>query len=238
MQHFSHKLIKNICPLVGGGVYLIMQLHAKWIRSMSNKVRCLKCRGQKEYAGMGGIMKDCEVCNGTGKVEPVKLEIVENKKEIEHVEPVKEELKVETVSAAEAFASMGVPAEVVKEAMANPPLIVSQGEILPLNAPVIDEFMQAVLDEPRMDPISWQAKYKHVSRLFGVDITGHFGELVTKVERAAIRANYASTQVIAERTVDLSVSQDSVSNSDPEYAAFTAQEKKLKAEAEKKAVKK
>jgi len=31
-------------------------------------IRCSKCKGQKTYAGIGGIFKDCEICDATGKV--------------------------------------------------------------------------------------------------------------------------------------------------------------------------
>lgn len=190
---------------------------------MSNKVRCLKCKGQKEYSGIGGIMKSCEPCGASGYVEKVNVSVaqVEKEEEIVHIEPV-------SVSAVEAFESMGVPAEIIAEALTIVPEIVQVPAAVVV--PEIDEFTQAVIDEPRLDPIAWQEKYKHVTRLFGMTITGHFGELVSKVERAAIRANYASNQVIGERTVDLSVSQDAVSRGDNEYTAYQAQEKKLIAE--------
>lgn len=176
---------------------------------------------------MGGIMKDCPSCDATGKVEVIALKQAPSVDAVNiSAKPVdKQEENVhvtETVGAAEAFESMDIPKEVVAQVVPKPE---------------IDEFMQAVLDEPRMKPEDWMAKYKHIPRLFGMTMTGHFGELTTKVQRAAIRANYAQAQVMGERIVDLGAAQDTAIRNDAEYKAYQAQEKKLKESAKKKAVK-
>ncbi len=211
---------------------------------------------------MGGILKDCEPCDGTGKVDAddISVECVdENEKQRQMAETIERVAEVyqgivstgqtlpkkrakdhsedplhmvELVSAAQAFESMGVPKSVIKEVITQ-----DLSEATDAFPAPIDELMVAILDEPRMDPLEWAAKYRHVDRLFGKTIDGRFDELCTKVQRAAMRANYATGQVIADRVVNLSASQDAVSKSDPEFVTYQAKEKKLMAEKKKKAVK-
>ena len=193
---------------------------------------------------MGGILKDCEACDGTGKVDHIAdasemVDVIESVGEeydrildaVNHVDHIEDPLyKVELVSSAKAFESMGIPKAVVQEVITKD--LSEASDAFP--APV-DEFMVAILDEPRMDPLEWAAKYRHVDRLFGKTIDGRFDELCTKVQRAAMRANYAGDQVIADRIVNMSAGQDAASKSDPEYKAYQAREKKLMAEKKRKA---
>lgn len=192
-----------------------------------SKIKCLKCKGLGEYAGMGGIMRECGTCDGTGKIERDMPERV-----------------TETVSATEAFVSMGIPLGVVNQVIApaventvSPGLIKETIAIegikqdnkpapVARQEPAIDEVMQAVIDEPRMEALAWKNKYRHVKGLFAKSIiTGQYEELITKVQRAAMRANYASNQVIAERVVDMGALQDATVINSPEYKAYAAQEK-------------
>ena len=55
---------------------------------MSDLVRCLSCRGAKKVQKLGGILGDCNTCDGTGKVKaseiakPVVVEKVETAKSV------------------------------------------------------------------------------------------------------------------------------------------------------------
>jgi hypothetical protein len=189
-----------------------------------DKTRCLKCRGQGEYAGIGGIMKNCIACDGKGKIEVIK----DSPKETLPKKKVKE---VEAVSAPEAFESMGIPASVINEVITKD--LSEDSNNFP--KPELDELTQAILDEPRMEAMAWAKKWCHVKQLFAMSpITGRYEELITKVQRAGMRATFAQGQEIAPRVVDLSKAQDSTIKSDPEYKAYQAQEKKLKEAAKKK----
>lgn len=190
------------------------------------KIRCQKCRGQKEFAGIGGIMKRCDMCNATGLVE----QVVKKAPEVVKVNHIEEAL--EKVSAAEVVASAAIdnsPKQTLpkRKSRARAKVVEPVAVVAEVAAPVIDEFTQAILDEPKMTPEAWQAKYRHIDRLFGIDKTGSFGALVSHAQRAAIRANYAATQYRAPRTVDLQAAQDSAVATDLEYAAYVANEKRM-----------
>ena len=208
----------------------------------TEKIRCGRCRGQKEYAGMGGIMKECEVCDGTGKVAIVDMSVndIDKGEEIVSVEHSEEELDmVESVTDSDIgdVKVSDVTVTLVTEAQASEQIDNQPKQTLPLKQPELDELMQAVLAEPGMKPEDWARKYAHVDRLFGMTITGHHGELVTKVQRAEMRATYASQQPKADRQVDLKVAQDMASKTDPDYAVYQAEEKKLAEASKKKAAK-
>lgn len=200
----------------------------------TNSIRCITCRGLKELAGIGGIMKTCWVCDGKGRIEKV----------IEQLEPSvvttsevtsapvgetlakpkrksKTKIKDEEVETADMFIAEAKISEAIdsgpKEALSN-------------FMPEIDEFTKAILDEVRMDPIGWQLKYKHIPRLFGINpMTQKFDELVSKVQRAAIRANYAINQPKIARTVNLNKMQDGTVEADSDYLAFKSKEKAAEA---------
>ena len=185
----------------------------------ANMIRCTKCLGQKGYYGIGGLYRDCDVCDKTGKIEAPK-----------RLEAIPEEPVTQTVSVSEAFASMGIPAAIIAEAAAteavDKALAQSQANFKKKEETKVDELMQAVLDEPRMTPEMWKAKYQHVERLFGRSIiTGCMEEMISKVQRAQMRANHAMQTPMAPRTVDLGKAQDMAVQSDPEYKAYVAQEK-------------
>lgn len=36
-----------------------------------DKIRCPACRGSKRIAGIGGIVKKCKTCDGTGKINAI-----------------------------------------------------------------------------------------------------------------------------------------------------------------------
>lgn len=42
---------------------------------MSNLMRCITCNGQKKYAPLGGIMKDCMDCKGIGFIESIQSRV-------------------------------------------------------------------------------------------------------------------------------------------------------------------
>ncbi len=198
---------------------------------MSNDlVRCPRCRGQKQYAGMGGIFKDCESCDATGKVELIRLKptaIVESVDTfIEPVAIVEEIVHTpEAVSIEEAFESMGVPAAVITEMNDIEPIeldipaleivITKEVEPFPVQEMVIDRMMEAVLAEPTMTTEEWRAKYPDIAEVSDIR------------QRHSMRIVYAQSKPIAPRAVDLSKSQDDIAKADPEYAAFQVNEKRL-----------
>lgn len=156
----------------------------------TNTVRCQACRGQKEAPGLGGIVKKCRACDGAGQVE------------IAVVTSAPSNAVVTTISTDEAVKTVGRKR---KPKNKEPETV----DMFPVIAPGIDEFTQAILDEPRLDPLTWKAKYKHIPRLFGINpMTQMFDELISKVERANIRATYASAQPKIARKVDMTKSQD------------------------------
>jgi len=209
-------------------------------------VRCYKCRGLKQVAAIGGIVKDCWICDATGKVEieeaPI-LEVIQSKMTPEDA-PVLVPLDVVLADAQlrQVTADLEVKLDSGVSSEAQPTVI--QNETVVDTPPnyavqlgVSEELLGAVLDEPRMKPDEWRMKYKGVAGLLGPNGTD---EIMTKVERASLRERYALMQPIAPRKVNLGASQDAAVNTDVEYLKFKAQEDaKIKAELEKKkAVKK
>ncbi len=193
-------------------------------------VRCPKCKGQKQYAGMGGIFKDCEPCDGAGKVELIKLKPAPVVDSIDMlIEPVVKTEEIvhipEVVSVAEAFESMGVPAAVIAEVREIDPVdldipaleivITKDVEPFPIQEMVMDRMMEAVLAEPTMTTEEWRAKYPDIAEVSDIR------------QRHSMRIVYAQSKPIAPRAVDLSKSQDDIAEADPEYAAFQANEKRL-----------
>jgi len=187
-------------------------------------IRCHRCRGQKEYAGIGGIVKKCEVCDGKGTVEKIALKAVKNS-DIEDVKKsdtkpsVKTKRKavkaeVETVSLKDVLSEVGVPDEVTEE------MFPEDAEITmvtaapgPIFAGYDDEFMRAILAEPSMTTEAWRDKYGLIAG--GMDIR----------QRHEIRVMYAASKPIAPRSVDLGKAQDMTAMSSPEYKAYAQQEK-------------
>lgn len=215
---------------------------------MTNKVRCQRCRGQKKYAGIGGVMKDCEVCDSTGFIER-ELKIVPQPVVQESVQVPEGASVVEDESAASDTAvadEKDQDLSDVAELSATSDLGVAQGEkvvyvpVAPMQVGTIlpgydDEFMRAILAEPTMDAIKWAAAYKHVTQLFGINpMTKKWDELLSKVQRASIREMYAMSKPIKERRVDLGSQQDDAVKGDPEYKKYQANEKKREADAAKK----
>lgn len=103
-------------------------------------IRCGKCRGLGEYAGMGGIMRECIDCGGVGKIDKVNhaIDIFEK--------PVDKALEIVPV--------VEVIAPVVIE-----PVKKKEVEV----AEILDEMTQACLDEPKMTTEQWRAKYPSIA---------------------------------------------------------------------------
>jgi len=147
-------------------------------------VNCFKCKGQKKYTGIGGIERDCEVCDANGRVKKITLKPAAAVAEVEHVAPV-----ASVASDKSIFAGYD------------------------------DELMRAVLAEPNMTTENWRLKYTAVS-------------IATSVrERHSIREMYAQSQIVVDRKVNLSASQDAAIEDDADYKKFVADEKKLVAKA-------
>ncbi len=212
-------------------------------RMSTNTVKCMTCRGNKELAGMGGIIKECWNCKGKGRVPEPKVETstvtnavvldiaakatdeiisavkAKNKRKsrAKAKEPVTADMFQDTCTLAAIFPDMNL-----MEAAASIAIDKGAKQTLP---PKVDPLMQAILDEPRMTPEQWQAKYKHVERLFGINpVTNKFDELISKVQRAAMRADYAAQQPKVKRKVDVNASQDAAAEGDANYIAFRNKE--------------
>ena len=189
----------------------------------TNRVRCFRCRGQKKYIGMGGIERDCEVCDATGTVKKISLKPAAPVAEVEHVEPVAAAEVIEVIEVIETIASIepnsvvDVQSEVQIQAITETHApTVKTG---PIFAGYDDELMRAVLAEPTMTTENWRLKYASTS-------------ITTDVrQRHSIREMYAASQPIADRKVDLSASQDAAVNDDVDYKKFVANEKKMAAKA-------
>lgn len=184
------------------------------------KIRCIKCRGQKSYAGIGGIYKKCEKCSGTGTIESevVILPTVQIEETIEPIVKQKKskQRKLEPITEDLPFEEKEEVAQVLDVTVEKKPIFPGYD----------DELMLAILDEPRMQALDWAKKYAHVKGLFCISpITGLQDELITKVQRASIRSMYGQRQTIAPRKVDLQRAQNEASKTDAEYAAFAMQER-------------
>ena len=180
----------------------------------TNTTRCTACRGQKEFAGLGGIMKKCHHCDGKGSVSAIVATSTESNAIVADMAAAATDEVISAIKRKRPSRAKAKEPETVDmfiaEAIASSS-IDSDGKAgrTVIVAPVVDEFTQAVLDEPRMDPLTWQAKYKHINRLFGINpLTQKFDELVSKVQRAEIRAQHAAAQPKIKRTVDMTKSQD------------------------------
>lgn len=198
-------------------------------------VRCGRCRGQGQVAGMGGIMGDCSECNGVGKVSKA-IETQDFVVASERIESVQ-------VSAVDIIEKpVDEMSEVVHEKVKSPKKKKTKlGKSLGAykEPEILDDITRACLEEPSMDPLAWKHKYQNVEGLFAKSfITGQQEELITKVQRASIRASYAMQRPIAPRTVDMGKSQDIASKNDSEYKAYKVKEKELIDKAAKKAGKK
>ena len=191
-------------------------------------IRCYRCKGLKKYQGIGGIMKDCDACNATGKIyllgkdkfvasvipaiEP-EMETKKKRKsptKSKPLEPISEELFDNVHSLEEV--SPGIT-EVKKN---ETPLIRNETP-----KPVYTDFEIALLDEMRMDPIEWRKKYSYVKELFVVK-GDKIDEVVSKVNRMLAREVIARRQVAAPRKVSLSAMQDSSVIDDASVIAFAA----------------
>ncbi len=205
---------------------------------MTTKVRCAKCRGQKEYAGIGAIMKPCEPCGATGLVEQIKLKPVE-KIDIssERVEKEEENVHIpegttEVCSLEDIFPGVSKAMEEATTKMAEvitkdlsessedfpKPTVTVKKKEPEIKQPIFngysDAMMEALIAESLMDSEEWKRKYPHVA---GMGVR----------ERQSIMAMYAQSKPTAPRQVDLGKAQDGAVKGDPEYAAFQAKEKQL-----------
>lgn len=203
----------------------------------NNTVVCWRCRGQKECAGIGGIVKKCTKCNGKGRIEqPV---VAMHNKVVQGVIDTTVEAVAIPTPLAEIKAEIKATPKRKSRAKAKAVEPVGEPETADMfpepakpAVPTVDDFTQAILDEPRMDPIAWEAKYKHISRLFGINpMTQKFDCLVTQVQRAAIRANYAANQPRVARKVNVKKAQDMVAESDADYLEYKHREEAREANA-------
>lgn len=194
----------------------------------ANKVICQRCRGRKSISAMGGLTKECPGCLGVGKVEAPKVMAVPTMSNepianadmfpVDSVDISKKHVdKIELCSLEDIFPGVteGVKAQEIE------PKKKEQEKPKQLWPGLDDDFVLAILDEPRMDPMAWAAKYKHVSRLFGAHmVTGQHGELMSKVQRNTMRLMFAQSQIAAPRKVDIMSGMDAIADKDPEYQRY------------------
>jgi hypothetical protein len=208
-------------------------------------IRCFKCRGQKEYAGIGGIVKKCEACDGKGTVEKIVLKAVGDIKNPEIVDikvsdndkpEVKTKRKakkpeVETVSLAEVLQEAGVPEAVTQEMfpedkwvhtsglaveMAASNAIDNQGKQT-MSGPIFSGYDDEFMRAILAEPSMTTEEWRAKYGLIagGMDIR----------QRHEIRVMYAASKPIAPRSVDLKAAQDMTVAGDPEYKNYVQQEK-------------
>lgn len=198
-------------------------------------VRCRACKGLGTTRGIGGIPRDCLVCDATGKVE--------SKSGCETVEHLPDLPKVELVSLEQIFP--GVTA--IAEKMANEPVAIQPQEVKekeiknnepkPIFAGYSDSLMKAILEENLMSGPEWKQKHKNNNELFITQNDQIIGEILDVRDRASIRELYALSKPRAPRKVNLAASQDLAAKADPQYLKYE-KEMKAKAEQESKAKKK
>lgn len=89
---------------------------------MSNSVRCPACRGAQKVAKLGGMMGECNTCNGKGTIlavdKPVKVEIT--------VEDVCAKELIDAVSDVTSVVALDIP--VVKEQPKDEPKFKLEGK--------------------------------------------------------------------------------------------------------------
>lgn len=195
-------------------------------------VLCHTCRGLKEASGMGGIMKTCWTCKGKGRIVPPI-----STTQFASDESLKKAVNAQTMECVATVADIALDAtdEVAgsiktKNKRKSRAKVKEPQTIDMFPEPTVDALMQAILDEPRMTPEVWQATYKNVPRLFGINpVTGQFDEMISKVQRAAMRADYAAAQPRVKRKVNVSAAQDAAAEGDVYYAAFKEKEAQLNA---------
>lgn len=183
--------------------------------------RCLACKGLGKVNGMGGLQRDCKACDGVGKVE--------SKPIVDSVDILEKPVdKTPEIVHVEMAASAAIDEQSSKQTLPKK----KEAAVVE----TLDEITLACIEEQRMDPIAWKQKYQHVEGLFAKSmITGQMEEIISKVERAAIRTSYAMQTPAAPRIVDLNKAQDAAGKSDPDYIAYQNKEKaRLKKEASKK----
>lgn len=172
----------------------------------TNKITCYKCRGLKIMATMGGLTKSCTVCDETGMIARTSSNIKPVELDVSNPPRVKKPKKaatargrgkskvfqgvVENFSLADIFPGI----ESVKQ---------------PMLAGYSDQLIVALLEEPRCDPLKWRQQYQDVKELFNV-INNEITEVMSKVERAAIREIYARSIPISPRKVDIMKMQEMV----------------------------
>lgn len=196
----------------------------------------MTCRGTGKTAGMGGIPRECRICDGEGKV----LKAVES---IQPIQAVAEKTTPKTLEPQAIEPIKAAPKSKAKKPTPEPiePITETMPGFEEPKKPIFagydDDFMEAILSELSMEPAAWTRKYQHIKKLFSVDISGQIGQVVSKVERNSIRLLYAQTQKIAPRKIDNMAMQDNVAAKDTDYLVYAAKDKAEQEEKEKKAKK-
>lgn len=203
--------------------------------------RCPTCRGLKTVNGLGGLVKDCLACDGSGKVlasvlvaNPVASNTVAPAELVDHSEDARAKMDanpvVETVPFSQVLSEAGVPAGVIAE-MAQAPVMTIPGQTM--FPGYSDALMEAILAETGMAIPEWKNKFRGVSELFEIR-NGQPVELIGVRERASIRELYGLSRPVAPRKVDVMASQDRVAAGDAEYQRQVKSEQKLNASGRKK----
>ena len=177
-------------------------------------VRCMTCKGLGHVNGMGGLQRECKVCDGVGKIE--KVETVDTS--IKPVDKIEEIVQI-SHEIMESMASVDIDEALGKQTLPK------KKEVEAVET--LDELTRAALDEPKMTTEQWRAKYPMIA------------EITDTRQRHDARVLYASRKPAAPRKVNLGASQDDVALKDSDYLAYEAKENaRLEREEAKKAVKK
>ncbi len=166
-------------------------------------VRCLTCKGLGHVNGMGGILRDCKVCDGVGKikkVEPVDISV----EPVDETPEIVQMAQASTDEIVEAIASSRIDEESKKQTLPKK----KEPEVVE----TLDELTQAALDEPKMTTEQWRTKYPKIA------------EITDTRQRHEARVLYASRKAPAPRKVNLGAMQDDVALKDSDYLAYEAKE--------------
>jgi len=187
-------------------------------------IKCYRCKGLKKYSGIGGIMKECDVCDSRGKISAPKpvasiIPVIEPevKPKRKRASAVKAVLEPVTDEMFDNLHSLEEVAPGIEEAKKKEtPSIKNETP-----KSVYTDLEIALLAEMGMDGIEWRKKYSYVKELFVVN-GDKIDELMSKVDRTYARESIARRQVIAPRKVSMSAAQDKSVADDASVIAFEA----------------
>lgn len=193
---------------------------------------------------MGGLIKDCWTCDGSGKVERVERNI---EALVTGVSINDEGSIVEgsIVGICEPLKSVdNIPANKIEEIPVSQVEIIEaikkkEVEVAGIKKPIFegysDALMVALLEENKMPLPKWKEKHKLNNELFISALDAGSGQMVIVQElmdigsRNVVRQMYAQSLPVAPRKVNNMAAQEDMAalSNDPDYVAYERKQKQL-----------